>query len=172
MRNLVAHELARLHAKNERLERRLALLRISGKVHEVDAAKRRLRLRIGTTANGQPVLSPWVRWQEAGAGGLKIHSQPAIGEQMALVSQSGTVGSVSIAVPATYDKDNAPPSTSSESTIFERGSVLEIGPNGIIVTGPLHVNGGTITNDGVDVGKGHMHSGDDLDGITGPPLGT
>ncbi len=171
MRDLTAYELSRLHAKVQRLDRRLALSRLSGKVHVVDPVKRRLRLQVATTVDGEPVLSPWVRWQESGAGGLKVHAQPAIGEQMALISQSGSVGSVSIAVPATYDKDNSPPSTSSDSAVFQRGSSIEIGPSGVIVTGPLQVNGGTITNDGIDVGKAHTHSGDDLDGITGPPIG-
>ena len=170
MRNLAAIEIRRIKVALEQAERRLALSRISGKVHEVDAEKRLLRLKLGETAEGKPVLSPWVRWQEATAGGMRIHSQPAVGEQMDLVSASGTVGAASLAAPATYDRDHQAPSKSSDTAVFERGGGrIELGPDGIVLKGNVRAEGGVLTHDGVNVGKDHLHTGDDLDGITGPP---
>ena len=172
MRDLRDIELRRLHAKNERTERRLAMMRLPGRVVAKDPEKRMLRLQLGTTADGSPILSPWVRWQEPGAGGLKVHSEPAIGEQMALVSQSGSVGTASIAVPGTYDRHNNAPSTSSDSAVFERAEGrIELGPKGIVLIGNVLIENGRVTHDGVNIGKDHIHTDDDIDGLTGLPLG-
>ena len=170
MRNLAALEIRRLKNALEAVDRRLALSRLPGKVSEVDPEKRTLRLKIGTTKDGKPILGPWSRWQEATAGGMKIHSEPAIDEQMDLVSASGTVGAASMAMPATYDEDHAAPSKSSDTAVFERGGArLEYGPNGFVATGNWQFKNGTVTHDDVNIGKDHKHTGDDLDGITGPP---
>ncbi len=172
MRDLVSHELARLAVKLDRAERRIALQDIPGKVVEVDAEKRLLRLQVGTTKDNRPVLSPWVRWQEPAAGGLKVHSQPAIGEQMRLVSQSGTVGTGTIAVPGTYDQDHSAPSKSSDSAVFERGNArIELGPDGIVLKGPVHITGEIVTHNQRNIGHDHAHS-DVRRGpeVTGPPV--
>ncbi len=173
MRDLTSTEIRRLHVLIDRSERRQALSRIPGKVHEVDAGKRLLRLKIGTKPDGTPVLSPWLRWQEAAAGGLKIHSEPAIGEQMHMVSSSGVVGSGSIATPGTYDKDNSAPSNSSDTAVFERGQArLEFGADGTKIHGPVDFVGGPVTNDGVPIGKTHRHTevfrGSDVSGQPQP----
>lgn len=170
MRSLAALENRRMRNALDAAERRIATINLPGKVHEVDAEKRLLRLKLGETSDGQPILSPWARWQEAGAGGLKIHSQPALNEQMMLTSFSGTVGGASIAVPATYDQDHDAPSKSSDTAVMERGGGrIEVGPDGVKVIGNFRAEGGDFTHDGVNVGKDHLHTGDDLDGITGPP---
>jgi len=171
MRDLVATELRRAAVRQDRAERRIALSRLSGKVKIVDADRRLLRLVIGKSSAGAEVLSPWVRWQESAAGGMRIHSQPAIGEQMALVSQSGTVGEISIAVPATYDRDHAAPSTSSDTSVFERGAGrIELGADGILLKGPVKIEGPLLTHNDRNIGEDHRHTevreGGD---ISGPP---
>ncbi|MFA7604031.1 MAG: phage baseplate assembly protein V [Novosphingobium sp.] len=130
-------EIRRLHKKAAAADRRIAVMSLSGKVAEKDPSKRMLRLRIGKTADGRDILGPWARWQEATAGGMRIHSEPDMDEQMTLFSQSGTVGEASIALPATYDKDHDAPSDSSEIAVFERGNArLEMGPDGFRFIGP------------------------------------
>jgi phage baseplate assembly protein gpV len=177
MRDLVATEFRRQKIMLDRAERRIALGHLSGKVKEVDPDKRLLRLVIGKSSSGEEVLSPWVRWQEATAGGMRIHSQPAIGEQMALVSSSGTVGEISIAVPGTYDRDHAAPSQSSDTAVIEREAArLELGPDGFLLKGPIKIEGDVdiegakLTHNGRSVGSDHkhtevLHGGD----ISGPP---
>lgn len=171
MRDLAATEFRRQAIKLDRAERRLALMRLSGKVKVVDPDRRMLRLVIATSSSGAEVLSPWVRWQEPAAGGMRVHSQPAIGEQMALVSSSGSVGEISIAVPATYDRDHAAPSQAEDTTVFERGNGrIELGPDGIRLKGPVQIEGDLLTHNDRNVGHDHKHT-DVLKGgdLTGPP---
>lgn len=123
MRNLVAGELRRLHRKCAQLDRRLALVDLTGKVKpgSQDMEKRTVRLVLGKTADGKEILSPPVRWQATGAGALKVHATPKDGEQMTLHSASGTIGGSSLAHWGTYDKDNAPPSKSKDEVVMEFG---------------------------------------------------
>lgn len=172
MRSLAALESRRIRNALEAAERRIAMSNLPGKVsgEHIDREKRLIRLKLGETEDGQPILGPWSRWQEAGAGGLKIHSEPAPNEQMMLTSFSGTVGSASIAVPATYDQDHEAPSKSGDTAVMERGGGrIEIGPNGVKVIGNFSAEGGAFEHEGVNVGHNHLHTGDDIDGITGPP---
>lgn len=160
-------EIRRLHKKIAAADRRIAMQDLPGKVVQKNPAKRELRLRLGTTADGQDILGPWSHWQEATAGGMRIHSEPDIGEQMRLISASGTVGQGSLAVPATYDQDHEAPSDSSDTAVFERGKGrLEIGPEGVTVIGNFRARGGVFEHDSVDVGKEHRHQ----DVTPGPAL--
>lgn len=138
MTNLVASELRRLHRKAAQLDRRLALVDLSGKVKagSQDMEKRTVRLVLGKTADGQEILSPPVRWQANGAGAFKIHAVPKDGEQMSLHSASGTIGGSSLAHWGTYDKDNAPPSKSKDETVLEFGGKGKItfGKDGLTIS--------------------------------------
>lgn len=172
MRDRYATEIRRLAARIERADRRIAMATLNGKVKEVDAEKRVLRLVIGTSSEGEEVLSPWVRWQEAAAGGMKIHSEPKVGEQMKLVSRSGTVGELSIAEPATFDQDNEAPSKSSDTAVFEReGGRIELGPDGILLKGNVKIEGGFwaegshFQHNDKNVGASHGH-------VSAPPGGS
>jgi hypothetical protein len=167
MRDLAASEIRRLRTQLARAERRIAFMNLPGKVTRKDPAKRMLRLQIGTSADGRPVLGPWSRWEEAAAGGMRIHSEPAMNEQMSLWSQSGTVGQQSMARPATYDDDHQSPSKSSTTTVFERGgSRIEIGPDGVTITGAKIVTDG-VTHLGGEGGQLLHRKGDaDSDGDT------
>ncbi len=168
MRSLAALENRRIRNALEAAERRIAMSNLPGKVsgEHIDREKRLIRLKLGETADGQPILGPWSRWQEAGAGGLKIHSEPAPNEQMMLTSFSGTVGSASIAVPATYDQDHEAPSKSGDTAVMERGGGrIEIGPNGVKVLGPFRVEGDVFEHNGKNVGSDHGH----VSAPPGPP---
>ena len=143
MHDAATEEIRYLHKKVAAADRRIALQARPGKVVEVDPEKRLLRLRIGTTSKGEPILGPWGRWEEPAAGGMRVHSEPAIGEQMVLWSQSGTVGPASIARPGTYDKDHDAPSKSSTVAVIEcGGDRIEIGGGAIRFISPKIVSDG------------------------------
>ncbi len=171
MRDPAPLELRRQLSRTQSAERRLAQTMLYGKVVEKDAGKRRLRLKLGTSASGKDVLSPWLRWQEAGVGALSIHSEPSVGEQMIMLSPSGTIGTGSIAMRGSYDRDHASPSQSSDTAVIVAGAGrIELGPKGIELIGDIFTRGGTLEHEGVYIGKDHKHTqvrrGGDL---SGPP---
>ncbi|WP_020185950.1 phage baseplate assembly protein V [Methylopila sp. 73B] len=132
MSRLAATEIRRLHRKVAQADRRIACAVLTGKVHpgSQDAEKRTVRLELGKTADGKPVLSPPVRWQQQGAGTLQIHATPKDGEQMVLQSPSGTIGGASLAVWGTYDKDTAPPSKATDAAVVQFGNASITMKNG------------------------------------------
>lgn len=171
MRDPVALEFRRQIARLEAAERRMAMMVITGKVEIVDAGKRRLRLNLGKSANGKDVLSPWIRWQESGVGALSVHSEPEKGEQMIMLSASGTVGAGSIAMPSTFDKDHSAPSSESDRTVIMRqgGRIVVAAPD-IDLIGNIHFRDGNVDHDDVDIGKTHRHTGVESGaGLTGEP---
>lgn len=124
MTPMVADVNRRLIRRVVELERRLACVVLTGTVAEIDHAKRRLRLAVGTNASGNPVLSPWVRWAEAGGDGLlKVHVPPKKGVLMTLISPSGTIGEGSVAHWATYTDGNQAPSQADDTAVLQAGSV-------------------------------------------------
>lgn len=171
MRDPVELELRRQAARTEAAERRLAQTVLYGKVAEKDSEKRRLRLKLGTSSKGDDVLSPWLRWQEAGVGSLSIHGEPAVGEQMMMLSPSGTIGAGSIAMRGSYDRDHAAPSKSSDTAVITAGKGrIEIGPNGIELIGNVRMRGGTLEHEGVYIGEKHKHTEVRRGGeVSGPP---
>jgi hypothetical protein len=128
MSSVAAQELRTLRRHIHQVAGRQARQLLTGKVvpGSQDLETRTLRLELATGANGQPILSPPVRWQEPAAGRLKVHSVPADNEQMVLHSPSGTIGSASIAVSASYDDDNSPPSNSDEEAVWTFGDDVRI----------------------------------------------
>ena len=171
MRDPVSLELRRAFARTEAAERRLAQTILRGKVAEKDAEKRRVRLKLGTSSDGKDVLSPWLPWQEAGVGALSIHAEPSIGEQMIMLSPSGTIGAGSIAMRGSYDRDHASPSQASDTAVFAAGGGrIEMGPDGLRLIGNVRMFGGTVEHEDVYIGKGHKHT--DVtpgSGLSGPP---
>lgn len=170
MRDPVALEFRRQMARLEAAERRMSMVVLTGKVGPVSADKRRLRLKLGKNSKGEDVLGPWIRWQEAGVGALSIHSEPSEGEQMLMISTSGTVGAGSIALPAAFDQDNPSPSKVSDATLFVRGDTriemkgdsLLLSSNGVtakLSSNGLQIDGGFVTHNQKNIGSGHIHSG-------------
>ncbi|TPQ52362.1 phage baseplate protein [Prosthecomicrobium hirschii] len=122
MMNLAAEEIRRLTRKVVELDRRLAQATMPGTVAEIDHGKRQLRLRLGETSDGRPLLSPWVRWEEAGGDALlKVHVPPKVGALMTLHSPSGTIGEGSVARWSTYTDGNAAPSTAEDTAVLKAG---------------------------------------------------
>jgi len=121
--DLVASELRRLRRQVVDLNRRLALARVPGTIEEIDTGKRMVRVKIGEDAEGQPILSPWVRWEEqAGNALLKVHVPPVKGARVNLESPSGTIGEGSVASWSTYHDSNAAPSQSDDTAMLAAGS--------------------------------------------------
>ena len=116
-----ARSIRALRGQIVQLNRRIATSRLPGKVKpgSQDLEKRTVRLIVGTTPDGEEILSPPVRWAQQGAGRLKLHSVPADNEQMVLENQSGTVGQGSIANWATYDQDHESPSDKDTEAVIE-----------------------------------------------------
>lgn len=125
MTNLAAEEIRRLTRKVVELDRRLAQATMPGTVAEIDHGQRKLRLKMGESSDGRPLLSPWVRWEEAGGDALlKIHVPPKVGALMTLHSPSGTVGEGSVARWSTYTDDNPSPSTAEDTAVLQAGEAL------------------------------------------------
>tara|TARA_R110002020_G_scaffold15555_35_gene55429 strand:- start:8400 stop:8891 length:492 start_codon:yes stop_codon:yes gene_type:complete len=124
MRSPIASEFRRLRRQMERANRRVALADIPGKVipgSQVYDGDRTVRLDLGRSADGRVIKSPKVKWQQAGAGTLRVHTPPKDDEQMRLRSPSGTVGTGSLADWGTYDDDTRPPSESGDEAVIEFG---------------------------------------------------
>ncbi|SOC26825.1 phage baseplate protein [Stappia indica] len=128
MTDLVAIELRTLRRQLHQLSGRLARHTLMGKVHpgSQDLQARTVQLELGIDDDGAPILSPPVRWQEPGAGRLKVHAVPADNEQMMLHSPSGTIGTASLAVWATYDDDNGPPSDKDDEAVWTFGDDVRV----------------------------------------------
>lgn len=159
-------------------ERRLAQMIMPGEVAEVDHAARRLRLKLGETAAGSPILSPWVRWAEAGNSALKVHSPPTVGTLMTLLSPSGTVGAGSTAHWSTYTDDHKAPSDAGDEAVIEFGPTrITFGAAGVVIEsgtitlkGDVDVVEGHLHHDGTNVGKDHPHKDTQPGaGLSGPP---
>lgn len=140
----VAAELRRTRREIVRLNRKVALARLSGKVAEVDAAGGRVRLDLGDDpATGDKVLSPWVRWQSNAAGRVKVYAPPSIGEQMYLASASGVVGADSLATYGAFDNDHPAPSTADDTLVITVDDHTEISatPDGVdLVRGETRIS--------------------------------
>lgn len=111
----------RRHGRNAaRIGRRMSLTVIVGRVlaDSQDLVRRTVRLVIGTSASGEDVLSPPVRWGQWSVGDLGVHWVPANGEQMVVISQSGTIGEGSVAYSMAYDAETPPPSTDSDQVVI------------------------------------------------------
>lgn len=170
MRDPIALEFRRQMARLEAAERRMSMVVLTGKVGPVDPDKRRLRLKLAKNAKGEDVLGPWIRWQEAGVGALSIHSEPAEGEQMLMISTSGTVGAGSIALPAAFDQDHPSPSDASDETVLKReaGKFRLVAPGGFLFEGPVEIKGDFQARDG-SFRHNEKNVGDDHGHVSAPP---
>jgi len=118
----IGSELRRLRRENTRLNRRLGLQRMPGKVVERDVATRKIRLDLGEDpATGNRVLSPWVRVQGVSAGAFKFFVLPSVNEQMYLESPSGVVGADSLATFGAFDSENRYPEQDADELVLENG---------------------------------------------------
>jgi phage baseplate assembly protein V len=124
-------EVAELMRRVAELERRMANTMRDGTVEQVDAATKRVRLRIGGT-DDQPFLSPWVPYAQH-AGALKIHTPPSVGQQMTLFSPAGDLRS-GRAMPFTWSDTEASPSDDPEQHVLTFGDLrAELTSDGLLL---------------------------------------
>lgn len=120
--SFIGSGLRRLGRETARLNRRLALQRMPGKVVERNPASRKVRLDLGEDpATGTRILSPWIRVQGVSAGAFKFFVLPSIGEQMYLESPSGVVGADSLATFGAFDSENKHPEQGADELVLECG---------------------------------------------------
>lgn len=116
----IGSELRKLRKENVRLNRKLALQRIPGKV--VARKGRMVQLDIGEDPEtGKRILSPWVRVQSLSAGKFKAFVLPSIDEQLYLESPSGIVGADSLATFGSFDDENRQPDQDEDEMVIEAG---------------------------------------------------
>lgn len=175
-------ELRRSRREIARLGRALALADMPGRVTHVDHEKRRCRARIGTTADGQPVLSPWVRWAEP-SGLTAAHTPMKVGDPVVVRSPAGVLGTASTAHRDGYTGDHPAPSKAADATVEKTGELvitrkadgltIAVGATTLVLTAAgLKLAGGTLEHDGVVIDKTHVHTGVESGAaLSGPPPG-
>jgi len=161
--------------RNGELERRIAGTEFRGRVKQIDAANHLVRMVIGSTPEGDDVLSPWLPVAQA-AGELKVHSMPSVGQQVSAHSPSGDI--VLAAVDKLHWSDGYdPPSTDADLHVLTFGDVrVELSKSGIkIQVGQtvhnltadglelradyVGVTGSRLEHNSVNVGSTHVHGG-------------
>ncbi len=166
----IARDLRRVRRHLAQTERRIANSELKGRITHVDDAKRKCRVRIGTTADGKAVLSPWVSWAEASNGFVAEHIPMRVGDPVVLRSKSGVLGTGSIAEREAYSGDHPAPSNAADAAVSKTGSVtitrredgLEIAAGGTTFAfsaGGFRQTGGTLEHDGKPIDKTHHHTG-------------
>lgn len=153
----VASELRSLRRENVRLNRKLALMELPGKVVERDEKKKLVRLEIGEDPEtGEKIKGPWIRPPSVlGAGTTKAFRLPDIGEAMVMRSASGVVGADSTGhfAPHNEDENKHPENQAEDEFVLERGDArLSLSGKGFALTkGDEAVK---LTGDGLEVSKG------------------
>ncbi len=155
----IASELRRLRRENVRLNRKLAMMDLPGKVVERDEKKKLVRLEIGEDPEtGEKIKGPWIRPPSVlGAGGTKAFRLPDIGEAMVMHSASGVVGADSSAqfAPHNEDENKAPENQAEDEFVLERGDGrISLSGKGIALTkGDETVK---LSGEGLTVSKGEQ----------------
>ncbi|MCQ4630936.1 phage baseplate assembly protein V [Shinella sp. CPCC 100929] len=165
----------RQHIEIRELKRRLLNMVREGKVieHHPDDPK---KLKADLGPEGSPVPSPWLEFSER-AGAVKSISRPSIGERVTVISPDGELGQASRVILGGFSDQNAHPEQAADGELIQTigGAVLRFHSGGLDIKGRLHVDGdvraegGAFEHEGVNVGNNHIHTGDDMDGLTGPP---
>ena len=182
--NYVGRELRLLRREVVRLNRKVALARMPGKVIERDDDKGLVRLDLGEDpATGEMVKGPWVRVERPRAGSIGIYAQPDIGEQMYLASASGVVGADSVACFGCFDEEHPAPDDRGDILVLAKGSsrieLSDVGFRAFAAGSEIrlddvgvHASGAQLTHNTVSVGDQHVHTEVEKGGaLSGPPPG-
>lgn len=87
-------------------DRRLSGMRRTGTVADINYDEGLARVEIGKDpVTGEPMLSPWVPWEEPTMGDIRWHIPPKLGEQVRLNSDTGDIADARIAVGSTPSND-------------------------------------------------------------------
>ena len=100
------------------LARRLANVVRVATVAEVDLINARLRAKYDETVDGQDVITGWLPWLTARAGGDRSWWAPEVDEQVVLLSPSGELPQA-VALPALYRDMFPAPSESAAVQVVE-----------------------------------------------------
>ena len=147
----IGAELRRLRKEVVRLNRKLAMQRMSGKVVARDPQARKVRVELGEDpATGEKVLSPWLRVQGLSAGKFKVFVLPSVGEQVYVESPSGVVGADSLVTFGAFDGDHPHPAQEADELVIEKGDKrIVLSDAGIRMVAGDHAV--TLNKDGLDV---------------------
>jgi phage baseplate assembly protein gpV len=184
-----------INAQLQEHNRRIAGQEWRGKAVAVDPVKKRVRVLLGKTPEGEDVLSPWGPYKQT-AGALKLHSAPSIGQVMAGRSESGDLEQV-VFEPFHWSDANPSPSDDGDAHVLTFGDVTvtllagEVsarvgGATWRLNSGGFSVDvgdvtwtlsadgeatiGGLVTHNGQDIGDTHVHGGVVPGGsLTDPP---
>ncbi len=134
------------------------------------------QLKVDVGPEGSPVPSPWLDFSER-AGAVKSISRPSIGERVTVISPDGELSQASRVILGGFSDKNQPPQQAADGELVQTigGAVFRFHSGGLDIKGRLHVDGdvraegGVFEHEGVNVGNDHLHTGDDMDGLTGPP---
>lgn len=173
--SFLVRQLLRQAVEIRELKRRQLNMVREGKVieHHPDDP-RKLRVDIGP--EGSPVPSPWVEFSER-SGAVKTISRPSIGERVTIISPDGELSQASRVILGGFSDENKAPEQAADGELVQTigGAVFRFHGGGLDIKGRLHVDGdvraegGAFEHEGVNVGSSHIHTGDDMDGLTGPP---
>jgi len=145
----------------EELERRLSRIVMPARVVAVDAAKARLRAEAGSIRTG------WLPWLAPRAGNDAAWHAPEVGEQVLLIAPCGDLAQA-VAIPALYQAAHPAPERNPDvmrmrfadgATIaYDRarhhleailpagGTAHLVAPGGLVVDGPMTLNGDLVHN--------------------------
>jgi phage baseplate assembly protein gpV len=155
-----------------------------GTVSEVDHKKGLARVEF-SDQGGKKFIGPWMPWGEVAAGGTRSHIPPTVGEQVAVISESGDLadGEISMSVPSNA---NPRPHDGPEPVIthgdvrlqinkdeFTFTGTLRVKKGDLIVeegdasiTGSVHFKGPSVRHNDKNIGDTHIHSGVEPGGAT------
>lgn len=159
------------------LARRLANVVRAGTVQRVDTAAWRVRVRYDSDDAGRDILTAWIPWVVARAGGDRAWWAPEVGEQVVLLCPSGEL-TQAIALPALYSTERPPPATDPDQRVERHadGAVFtydrarhrytarlpDAGRIELAVGGhTLVLDASGLTHEGVNIGSTHTHGGVD-----------
>ncbi len=107
------------------LARRLANLVRVGTIQEVDASTARVRVQYAETGGG-PVLTGWLPWITARAGGDRSWWAPEVAEQVLLLAPSGELAQA-VVLPALYRQAYPAPESDpdKQTRVYSDGAIVE-----------------------------------------------
>lgn len=141
------------------LKRRMRGRSREGVVAEVNEAEGLYRVRFAE--GDRPFVGPWMRVQALSTGGVKIQAEPVVGQAVTVTSESGDLADGVIAL-SSFSSDEPRPGSAGGELVIAAGSVLfKVTSAGVEITGPLTINGASVTHNGTNIGDDHVHSGVD-----------
>ena len=163
------------------------LIRV-GVITELDAVNARVKVKVGG------LDTDWLPWTAQRAGATRSWSAPRPGEQVVVLSPYGDTAQ-GIVLPGLFQDDHPAPETTQDmdTVVFPDGSkvthnsaaseyLVDViaagkitlkcsGVSLVVSSSGVAITGGSVTHNGVNIGKDHVHSGVQSGGSnTGVPV--